>query len=359
MTKSAFIGVFAIKIFLLASIGVPLSAEASLLSAVVGFFGNQTAVAEVSDTVNSQKMPLLEAPINSDITAGSSLFAVADVKTALIDEAPARTANNATTSNKISTYKVKSGDTLTGIAQKFDISLSTILWANNLNRTSKLSIGQQLIILPIDGVQHKVASGDTLQGITLKYKADIDEVMAFNDLLKTDVIKIGDIILVPDGEMVAKAAPQPAAKPIVASVKTLASVATGISIAKADTASIANSGYFMRPISGGTKTQGLHGSNGVDLADACGTPIYASAGGTVEVAKNSGYNGGYGDYVVLSHPNGSQTLYAHMNKISVSEGGSVNKGDVIGTVGATGKVYGATGCHVHFELRGAGIANPF
>ncbi len=98
----------------------------------------------------------------------------------------------------------------------------------------------------------------------------------------------------------------------------------------------------------------MHGNNGVDIAAPLGTPVVASAGGTVIIARSSGWNGGYGLYVVISHSNGTQTLYAHLSSVNVSVGDSVSKGQVIGKVGNTGK---STGPHLHFEVRGA--RNPF
>jgi murein DD-endopeptidase MepM/ murein hydrolase activator NlpD len=102
------------------------------------------------------------------------------------------------------------------------------------------------------------------------------------------------------------------------------------------------------------RTQGIHGYNGVDLAAGVGTPILAAAGGEVIVAKGSGWNGGYGNYVVIKHPNGTQTLYAHMSSTAISSGAQVSGGEVIGYVGNTGR---STGSHLHFEVRGA--KNPF
>lgn len=117
--------------------------------------------------------------------------------------------------------------------------------------------------------------------------------------------------------------------------------------------------YYMRPIASGVRTQGLHKNNAVDLAAACGTPIFASASGTVTVSKSDdGWNGGYGNFVVIGHSNGSQTLYSHMSEVFVVEGDKVKKGDEVGEIGSTGKVHGVTGCHVHFENR-KGPANPF
>jgi murein DD-endopeptidase MepM/ murein hydrolase activator NlpD len=113
-------------------------------------------------------------------------------------------------------------------------------------------------------------------------------------------------------------------------------------------------GYYDNPLPGAILTQGIHGWNGVDIGAPKGTPIHAAADGTVIVARAGGWNGGYGSYVVISHPNGTQTLYGHMNSVAISVGASVGSGQVIGYVGTTGK---STGNHLHFEVRGA--ANPF
>jgi murein DD-endopeptidase MepM/ murein hydrolase activator NlpD len=113
-------------------------------------------------------------------------------------------------------------------------------------------------------------------------------------------------------------------------------------------------GFFIWPVGGGVKTQGLHGYNGIDIGAPKGTPIYASAGGVVIVSRDSGWNGGYGEYVVIAHDNGVQTLYGHMSRVVAQAGTHVDQGDIIGYIGQTGK---ATGPHLHFEVRGA--KNPF
>ena len=92
----------------------------------------------------------------------------------------------------------------------------------------------------------------------------------------------------------------------------------------------------------------------MDLAASLGTPIYAAAGGTVIIAKTGGWNTGYGNYVVISHGNGTQTLYAHTKANLVTVGQMVKQGQTIALMGSTGK---STGSHVHFEIRGA--KNPF
>jgi murein DD-endopeptidase MepM/ murein hydrolase activator NlpD len=115
--------------------------------------------------------------------------------------------------------------------------------------------------------------------------------------------------------------------------------------------------YFIQPARG-TNWGILHAHNAVDIANVCGTSVVASAAGIVTESSGEGnWNGGYGNYVVLEHPNGVKTKYAHLGTVGVSLGDEVRQGDGIGTIGATGHVVGATGCHLHFEVLGA--VNPF
>lgn len=114
---------------------------------------------------------------------------------------------------------------------------------------------------------------------------------------------------------------------------------------------------FMAPTTG--KNWGrLHGNNGVDIADGCGKNIYAADEGMVtESVANGNWNSGYGNYLVIKHPNGVSTKYAHTKKNSVKVGSYVLQGDPVALIGNTGFVHGITGCHLHFEVLGA--KNPF
>lgn len=236
----------------------------------------------------------------------------------------------------ISIYVVREGDTVSEIAQMFDVSVNTIMWANDITRSTALKVGQQLVILPISGVRHVVKKGDTLATVAKKYQADAEEIAQYNEIEGT--LAVGMEITIPNGEIVVAAPARPT------STKSAASGASNT-----------YSGYYLRPISGGTRTQGIHGYNGVDLAAPIGTPILASASGEVIVSRQGGWNGGYGNYVVIKHDNGTQTLYAHNSSNAVGTGQYVVKGQVIGYVGSTGR---STGAHVHFEIRG-GPRNPF
>ncbi len=238
-------------------------------------------------------------------------------------------------SDQITNYVVRPGDTLGGIAKMFDVTEGTIAIANGLKRGQPLTIGTTLTILPISGVEYIIKKGDTLKGITKKFGADMDEIATYNGVTEETILAVGDLLMIPGGEIVLGAPDQTKTKP---------KIYRGPEYV----------GYYLRPISGGRKTQGIHGRNGVDLATATGAPIMASANGVVIVSRNSGWNGGYGKYVVISHPNGTQTLYSHNSKNLVIAGEQVKQGQTIALIGSTGR---STGPHIHFEIRGA--KNPF
>jgi murein DD-endopeptidase MepM/ murein hydrolase activator NlpD len=262
---------------------------------------------------------------------------------------------------EITIYTVKTGDTISGIATKFHISVNTIRWANELNKTAMIKVGQKLVILPITGVQYTVKSGDTVSGIANKFDSDQGEILDFNDLEDPKDLKPGMKIIVPDAEMPA-ATPTTSEKPATTSssksvtstttsTKTPAPTAAEI---KTTTESATKSTGLSMPVPGSILTQALHDVNAVDLGAPTGTPVLAAKEGIVIVSKGNGaYNGGFGNFVVINH-SGMQTLYAHLSKVSVKVGDTVDQGDVIGNVGSTGK---STGPHLHLEVHGA--KNPW
>ncbi|MEK7560389.1 MAG: peptidoglycan DD-metalloendopeptidase family protein [Patescibacteria group bacterium] len=238
----------------------------------------------------------------------------------------------------ITTYTVRPGDAPSAIATKFGISLNTLLWANQLKNANFIKPGDELIILPVTGVRYTIAKGDTLGGIARRFRGDIEEIASFNGMAADEPLRAGDVIIIPDGELpaVSSGSPRRAAS------------------APRPSATVEIEGYYQRPILGGRRSRGLHGYNGVDLAQPCGQPVFASAGGKVIIARQSGWNGGYGKYAVISHPNNTQTLYGHLSALYPGVGQDVERGAIIGAVGSTGN---STGCHMHFEIRGA--KNPF
>ena len=262
-------------------------------------------------------------------------------------------------SDQISLYVVRTGDTLPAIAKMFGVTTNTIVWANDLQGKT-ISVGQTLVIMPISGISHTVVKGDTLQSIANKYKGDINDILQYNNLSMDSKLAIGDVIFIPDGEASSEQSSVESSSgtysngtsPIISGSQYDNSGSPPVGSHCSNYPDVV--GYYMRPLANCIKTQGIHGHNAVDLATSYGSSIFAAADGTVIVAKSSGWNGGYGEYVVISHPNGTQTVYGHMSAVLVSVGDSVQQGEEIGHVGSTGN---STGPHVHFEVRGA--RNPF
>ncbi len=302
-------------------------------------------------------MAILTPAMNFDPSSaqGGGDITIVDDSALVPDEGPSGTIadiqspKNAT----ISVYVVRSGDTLSGIAKMFGVSANTILWANDLPRASALQVGQTLTILPVTGIRYVVKKGDTLASIAKYSGGDLGEIASYNGLEDTSSLTAGQQIIIPDGEAA------PVASVVASKSSSSSKTSKQIGAEPAHNVGPAGTseqiGYYLRPIVGGIKTQGIHGYNAVDLAAPIGTPILASAEGDVIVAKEGGWNGGYGSYVVIQHDNGSQTLYGHASRVIVSSGQHVEQGQVIAYVGETGK---ATGPHVHFEIRN-GIRNPF
>jgi murein DD-endopeptidase MepM/ murein hydrolase activator NlpD len=254
--------------------------------------------------------------------------------------------------SQISTYLVKPGDTLSEIAELYGVSVNTIIWANSLSGKT-IHPGQTLVVLPVTGVEHTVAKGETLASVAKKFGGSAADIADYNGLDAAAPLAAGTAIIIPNGELAAAAPPAKTAS--AAPAASAGSNTTGNPYRGGSGAEI--DGYYENPVPGAELSQGLHGENAVDLAIARGTPIHAAAAGTVIIARGGGgWNGGYGNYVVIAHANGTETLYAHMKDggVAVSVGQSVAQGAVIGYVGSTGD---ATGPHVHFEVRGA--LNPF
>ncbi|MDD5569499.1 MAG: M23 family metallopeptidase, partial [Candidatus Pacebacteria bacterium] len=249
-------------------------------------------------------------------------------------------------------YTVQKGESLSTIAEKFNISVETILLANELS-SSKIIAGQELVILPTSGLIHMVSKGETVKAIALKYGAQEQEIISFNNLPENGQIYVGDVLIVPGGKAIQK----PTSAPQIQDVADNSTAPTGqISLPGA---------YFVIPTTG-IISQRAHFSyvsdgrsyyNSIDIANAIGTPVVAAAGGTIEIAKNAWP---YGNYITIAHPNGVVTLYAHLSSIAkgVYAGVSVSQGQIIGYMGNTGRVVstGGTGSHLHFETRGT--TNP-
>lgn len=348
--KRAFLKLFPEKLVLTSLLilmaVVPFSVHAGFFSALKSLF-NRSAEAETRSfaaSSNSQNVPLLQAAVNPDPnpSKGGGDITIVDDSALLSENGPSGTIANISEgggSNAISVYVVRPGDTLGEIAKMYQVSINTIVWANDI-KNKTIQPGDTLVILPVTGVRHTVKKGDTLASIAKKYKAELKDIADYNGLTESADLAIGDLVVVPDGELSVDVTGHTKT----AAGKSLVRGATGPNY----------SGYYTNPAPGSIRTQGLHGYNGVDLGGGYGSPIVAAASGKVLVARNYGYNGGYGQYIVIQHANGTQTLYAHLSGVIVFAGATVEKGQTIGYLGNSGR---STGPHLHFEVRGA--KNPF
>lgn len=326
----------------------PAAASAGFFS-ISSLLSSITPQANAAAEANSQTLALLAPATNIDPnpSVGGGDVSVVDGQALVPQDGPSGTSADIKarpSSSAVSVHVVREGENISTIAEMYGVSVNTIKWANDLS-SSVIHEGQTLVILPVNGVRHKVQKGDTVASLAKKYSAEEDEIRTHNDI-SGDLV-VGQEILIPNGTI----AQAPSVK-IATKAKVSSGVGAGATVAAGGPAI---AGYYGWPVAGGIITQGLHGYNGVDIGAPNGTPIYAAAAGTVVVAlNNGGYNGGYGNYVVVQHANGTQTLYAHMSAVLTTMGATVGKGEQIGRVGSTGK---STGNHLHFEVRGA--ANPF
>lgn len=232
----------------------------------------------------------------------------------------------------IITYTVQVEDTILGIGEKFGLNPNTIVWSNQelTDNPFLLEIGQQLVILPVDGVYHRVKEGDTVEKLASTYRVPVEVIVGYaqNGLAGADQpLAVDQMIVVPGGDATP---PEPPRPPAVR--QTASSPARGASFAW-PTYGVLTQGYW------------LPAHPAIDLGAPTGTVTRASDDGVVAQAGWSNY--GYGNFVVINHYDGYQTLYAHLNRIDVSSGEAVARGQQIGTVGSTGR---STGPHLHFEV---------
>jgi len=343
----------AVALFLI--VFLPLFAYASVFGTVAGFLNSEAIVYERQITnTGASDVKLLSARVSPDGKTNQGGGDIIYEEGALLSGGPFNTDVSAVSSSgEISVHIVRECtpercETLSHIADMYGVSINTILWANDIKDPKLIRPGDQLVILPITGIRHIVKDKETLASIAKKYGAENDEqteamisdILAYNRLASAADINVGDTVVVPGGVM--HTAPTTPQKKTSSPTKT------------ASGGSATGSGGFVHPVPGAVRTQGIHGYNAVDLAIQNGTAIRSAAAGEVIVSKSGGWNGGYGNYVVVKHANGVQTLYAHMSTNSVSVGATVEAGQTIGAVGNSGK---STGSHLHFEVRGS--SNPF
>ncbi len=229
-------------------------------------------------------------------------------------------------------YKIKRGDTLLGIARKFNTSMDSIITANHIKGAYNLKVGSYITVPNIPGIFYKIKKGDTLSAISRKYNVSLNRIVDINDI-SSHVIPVGKRIFIP-----------------------------GASLSDWDRALILGN-IFKTPTVGrltsrmGFRRDPFTGKiayhSGIDIANRTGTPVYSSQFGRVIY---TGYKGNYGKTIIIAHPHGYRTLYGHLSRILVKRGQVVRQGQLIARMGNTGR---STGPHLHFEIHQYGkLVNP-
>ncbi len=273
-----------------------------------------------------------KAPEEETVETGASLY---DSGLVTVESAKPR--------SQVIDYEVRGGDTLSGIAKKFDVSINTIKWANPKVNWKRIKPGMKIKVPPVTGIVYKVKNGDTIYSIAKKFKTNPQGIVdfPFNSFADDEnfTLVAGQTLIVPDGVM-----PNAVSRPERIIARTLTPNAGSVSA----------TGSFVWPAAG-VITQGYHWYHrAIDIANHNGGPILAADSG--RVIKAGWTNVGYGNFIMIDHGNGYRTLYGHLSRIKVVVGQTVRRGDVIGMMGSTGR---STGTHLHFEIRrGHSLLNP-
>ncbi|MCR4743560.1 MAG: M23 family metallopeptidase [Treponema sp.] len=223
-------------------------------------------------------------------------------------------------------YTVKAGDTIDGITRRFGLTnISTLISINNIKNVRSLYAGQKLKVPSLDGILYTVKAGDTLDSLVSKNGIELNALVDVNEL-SSEVLQVGQTLFLPGVTMDSKKLRQALGDRFILPIQ----------------AKFRWSSPYGKRIDPIANVVSFH--TGTDMACPTGTPIVASLGGRV---STTGVNRIYGNYVIIDHGNGYQTLYAHMSKIIATKGKWVEQGERIGLVGSTGY---STGPHLHFTV---------
>ena len=230
-------------------------------------------------------------------------------------------------------YKVKRGDSVSKIAVDFNLSMDAIIASNGITNARSLREGEVLRIPNMDGIPYTVKSGDSLSQISQAMGVPLEAILDANDI-QSDYINAGMTVFIPGARM------------------------------NRDDLRLALGELFIYPVRGARLSSPFGWRNdpftgvrrhhaALDLSAPQGTPVWAAMEGKVASVS---FDRTFGNYVILNHSGGYQTMYAHLHSVSVKAGDGVAQGGQIGTVGSTGY---STGPHLHFALfRNGRAVNP-
>lgn len=308
----------------------------TLITFILVFGGPFSNSAVVLGSIEAPKDDFLEAEV--DVVAA---------------ETDVLTTPNADTRGRQEPYKyiVKSGDTLSSVGEKFNVSVNSIRYASNLSASDYLKVGQEITIPPVGGLWHTVKSGDTVSSIATKFKVAEQAVIDSNYLFPPYELSVGQQLIIPNAE-----APSP--MPVSPTISQYAST-TLRQVVSRITGDTVGSGSFICPCSKLLISQYFswyHPAIDIQSVGQSDWGIYSADSGTVVSVEVGGWNYGYGNRVVVDHGNGYKTTYSHLTSASVYAGQTVGRGEQLGIMGNTGRSYGA---HLHFEVEYFGkLINP-
>lgn len=296
----------------------------------------------------------------------------------------AQTQTGATQASQFVEHTITPGETISGIANAYGVSLASVMASNpGLGDFDLITPGQTLRVPSTNGLLYSVQDGDTLSSISRRYGIPTDDVMklAANNLQNADAITVGQTLLLP-GDIKPPPVPAPVVKPLIVASATAPpappsdATAAGVPApAPSQNASppppppppaspTAVVARFIWPVQGPI-TQGFgvpelgvgspHTGVDIGLYGRDGTPIAAASAGKV-IFSGGDACCGFGYYVILQHAGGFTTLYGHLSRRAVSVGDTVAQGQTVGYAGSTGF---STGTHLHFEMHLNGdLVNP-
>jgi len=257
-------------------------------------------------------------------------------------------------------HTVETGDSVFGIASDFDLEPESVLWANYIllnDNPDQLSPGMVLRIPPTNGVLYEWQEGDTLQGVANKFEAQLEDILGWSGNkfdLTNPVVESESLVMLPGGHREFK---QWIVPTIPRGRAGVSSSLYGGGTCPGGYEGAYGSGGFIWPADNHYLSGNDYWSGhlAIDIAAGTGARIYAADSGVVVFAGSA--LGGYGNMVVIDHGNGYQSLYAHLSSVGVSCGQSVLQGQYIASAGNTGY---STGPHLHFEIRYlGGFINPY
>ena len=293
--------------------------------AIIGIIAVIALTAATAAIISATSFPVTQGSLllPDEESAQAALMAYLEPESGSAEELPKGALPPIPVSVRIGSYSIKSGDTLEKIAKRFGLRQDTIISANGLQSASSIRPGVQLRIPNMDGISHKVRSGENLSYLAKTYAIDITRIVDANDLA-SGTISAGQSLFIPNARL---------------SSASLRNFYGERFVWPARGRISSPFGYRANPFTG---LRTYHSA--IDIVISPGTKVKATAEGSV---ADTGYNSVFGNYIILKHASGYQSLYAHLSSIGVKEGSSVAQGAMIGLSGNTGQ---STGPHLHFSI---------